>query len=196
MSWVRVDDHFPEHPKLLALGPLAPLAAWLWLSGLCYANRHLTDGFVPQSFVEAQASYTGADPLVLAEGLCNALLWHRVLANSSQSLANESGFTIHDYAEYQPSKAQVMKHRKKNALRQQLFRKRNAVMARNGQDNGRSHTKRNALVTGAPSQPQLDQKLPDRLISPPTQPARLRPPSQPESLGSILGKKPSEPAPF
>ena len=49
MPWVRVDDHFNEHPKLAKVGPLG----WgIWLAGLAYCNRNLTDGFIPLSIAE------------------------------------------------------------------------------------------------------------------------------------------------
>ena len=45
MPWVRLDDQFPDHPKSLAVGPLG---SWLYICGLAYANRFLTDGFIPE----------------------------------------------------------------------------------------------------------------------------------------------------
>lgn len=50
MSWVRVDDQAPLHPKLLAAGPDA---LCLWLAGLCYANAHTTDGTIPKHALAA-----------------------------------------------------------------------------------------------------------------------------------------------
>ena len=51
MSWVRIDDHFTEHPKLASLGTTLPMAAWVHLCALCYCNRHLTDGVFPQQII-------------------------------------------------------------------------------------------------------------------------------------------------
>lgn len=45
MPWVRIEDTVPDHPKFLRAGPIA---AWLWLCGLCYCQRQLTDGFIPK----------------------------------------------------------------------------------------------------------------------------------------------------
>jgi len=36
MAWVRLDDGFPDHPKALQAGPLA---CWLYVCGIAYANR-------------------------------------------------------------------------------------------------------------------------------------------------------------
>jgi hypothetical protein len=43
---VWLDDEFPEHPKIEALGD--DLARWLYVAGLCYANRNLTGGRIPK----------------------------------------------------------------------------------------------------------------------------------------------------
>ena len=40
----RLDDNFPDHPKVLAAGPLAKA---LYIDALCYCNRMLTNGWVP-----------------------------------------------------------------------------------------------------------------------------------------------------
>jgi hypothetical protein len=45
MTWAKLDDHFFEHPKAIAAGPMACL---LYIGGLTYANRFLTDGHFPQ----------------------------------------------------------------------------------------------------------------------------------------------------
>lgn len=43
---VWLDDEFPEHPKIEAMG--SDLAAWLYVAGLCYCNRNLTGGRIPK----------------------------------------------------------------------------------------------------------------------------------------------------
>lgn len=91
MSWVKVDDGFPDHPKTLVLS-LA--AQGLWLVGLCYANRLMTDGHVPSALLRRigdQAAWPAAEELV-AVGL-----WSETA----------TGWEIHDYLEYQRSRAQI-----------------------------------------------------------------------------------------
>ena len=44
MAWVRLDDHFDQHPKIAEVGPLGIA---LWAAGLAYCNRNRTDGFIP-----------------------------------------------------------------------------------------------------------------------------------------------------
>lgn len=89
MSWVKLDDQFPDHPKVIQAGPAA---AWLYVSALCYANRMLTDGFIGEPVLRR----LGSKPL--AKRLVEAQLW--------EEMAN--GWQIHDYHDYQLPRAQVL----------------------------------------------------------------------------------------
>lgn len=123
MTWVRVDDHFDEHPKFARAGPLGIA---LWLVGLAYCNRNLTDGFIPWAKAQSLLTWqflgepdenglrklftigvtcgmSGDDincnyviPLLL-----NAGLWEEI----------DGGFHVHDYDQYQPLKAQILADR-------------------------------------------------------------------------------------
>lgn len=89
MTWVKLVDTFPDHPKVLAAGDHA---AWLWVSGLCFSSRHLTDGFIPAS---ALARLTGLPkPRQLAARLVEHGLWDEV----------EGGWRVHNYTEKQRSR--------------------------------------------------------------------------------------------
>src|SRR4051812_23247517 len=110
MAWIRVDDHFDEHPKLAQAGPLG----WaVWLAGLAYCNRNLTDGFIPWARARSLVSWeflgddtgdsrgrkvysvsvscgmTGEDVTaqLVIDRLVVAGLWEEV----------DGGFRIHDY---------------------------------------------------------------------------------------------------
>lgn len=120
MPWVRIDDGYADHPKMAAVGPLGQA---LWLAGLAYCNRNLTDGFipwaaarqlVPWTYLDGSgptAIYIGTPTEVFEEGrvtseyviaaLVSVGLWNDVLG----------GYTIHDYEDYQPTKAQIMAER-------------------------------------------------------------------------------------
>lgn len=110
MPWVRLDEQFPDHPKVTEAGPLA---SWLHVCGLAFCNRLLTDGFVPYNQVGKLADFSevwdtpegaadfAVDPYRLAKKLCDVGMWKQVTR----------GFLIHDYHEYQPTKAAVMAER-------------------------------------------------------------------------------------
>jgi hypothetical protein len=112
VTWVRLDDEFPKHPKIAEVGPLG-LA--MQVAGLCYCNHYLTDGYVPRAVAATlldlegigifTGTYTGEDAhwKLVAECLVIAGVWDEV----------EGGYEIHDYDEYQPSREQVLEERAK-----------------------------------------------------------------------------------
>lgn len=101
MAWVKIDDQFPDHPKIAACGPLGMA---LQVAALCYSGRFLTDGFIPASVAPRLMNLEGlANPEDVIQRLVNAGVWIPV----------DGGFQIHDYLEYQPSRAQVEAVRKK-----------------------------------------------------------------------------------
>lgn len=111
--WVKLDDHLPDHPKIVAAGPIA---GWLYVAGLCYANRLLTDGFIPLEQVTRLLPQHGQGTARLAERLCQVGLWQSVTRDEAP------GFQIHDFLEYQFSKRQVLRNRKQTAKRQGRWR--------------------------------------------------------------------------
>jgi hypothetical protein len=116
MSWVRIDDHAHRHPKQLQAGPMA---CWLWVCGLSYCSEHLTDGYIPSA-----ALPTFSIPRVdrEAERLVEVGLWE----------VTDSGYRVHDYHEYQPSKGQVTARRKRTHARVTDWRKRHGYAHGNG----------------------------------------------------------------
>ena len=92
MTWVMLDDKFPEHPKVLRAGPVA---AWAYVRALCWSRRHLTDGFVPHEAVR-ELNARSSSPTLVRVGL-----WEEV----------EGGYHVHDWADYNPTKAQVIEGR-------------------------------------------------------------------------------------
>lgn len=115
MAWVRIDDGMTEHPKLVEAGPLA-LA--LHVAGLCYCNRQLTDGLIPRKVARRLMDFEDYDDVdSVIERLVAAEIWH----------LEGSDYRIHDYLEYQPSRADVEHKRDLNRQRQQRFRDRQAA---------------------------------------------------------------------
>ena len=112
MTWVRIDDSFYQHPKVMEAGPLG-LA--MQVAALCYANRNLTDGFISRA---VGPTLLNLDDAIwptwnsVADGLVEAGLWEKM----------PRGFQIHDYEKYQPTRAQVEAERIASAERQQRWR--------------------------------------------------------------------------
>lgn len=153
MPWIRIDDHFNEHPKLAGVGPLG----WaMWLAGLAYCNRNLTNGFIPWAVAKTLVSWEFLEPKsnggsnavtnvavtsgmsgddVTAQYVIDRLVWWGVWENG------EEGYWVHDYLDYQPSRDQVQKERKQTAERQKRHRK----------SNGDSNGVTNGDVTPAPN---------------------------------------------
>lgn len=137
MPWVKIEDSFLTHPKAVAAGKDGRA---LWLAGLLYAARELTDGHIPETalhLLAASAGVTKTGPAITAltspwrDG--EAPLWE----------PDDGGWTIHDYADYQPSAADVRAKRAKERARKAKGR------ANQGRD---PHTGR---VTSAPSPPNV-----------------------------------------
>jgi hypothetical protein len=121
MPWVKLDDHFADHPKILEAGPVA---GFVFIAGLCYANRHLTNGFIPTTAVTSLVKRNGVNVAQISQRLCSVGLWAETTKKETR------GYQIHDYLEFQPSRASVIKARKTNAKRQAAWRKQH--VAHNG----------------------------------------------------------------
>ena len=94
MAWLRVDDRVRTHPKVVAAGPAA---AWFWFCGVCYCREHLTDGFIPGGMVASLAPGV-VNGRTLAKKLVDVRLWHE----------EQGGYRVHDFLEWNPSRAEVM----------------------------------------------------------------------------------------
>lgn len=92
MPWIRLDEHIAHHPKFVAAGPIA---SWLWVCGMSYCARYLTDGAIPASAINSLGNVTKA--ALHADTLVKVGLWE----------VSPSGWMVHDYHGYQPSKQQV-----------------------------------------------------------------------------------------
>lgn len=107
MPWVKIDDGFYMHPKIIGL---SPAAIGLHVCGLCYAADNLTDGHIPKAMVGRLTSARTTAKLV-AE-LHKAGLW----------VDEGSTWRIHDFLTYQPSRAKVLLEREQAATRMAVAR--------------------------------------------------------------------------
>lgn len=103
MTWIKLDDSCPHHPKLVGL-PDAAFACWV--RGICYSSLYLTDGLVPTAALRQVGTPKAAAELVIAG------LWVVV----------EGGWRIHDYEDHQSSRDDVLDRRDKARERQQRHR--------------------------------------------------------------------------
>ncbi|MBP7594329.1 MAG: hypothetical protein KA755_01620 [Candidatus Microthrix sp.] len=120
MTWVRLEDSFPEHPKILGL---SVAAKWLIVEGLCWCNRNLTDGFIA-----AEAAPRLGATKKLAGELVEAGVWELC----------DGGWMVHDYDEFQPSRERVLADREAGRLRKAKHdaKKRSGKQAGNDAGNG------------------------------------------------------------
>lgn len=100
MAWAKLDDGFADHPKVIEAGPLA---SWLFVCGLTYCARQLTDGFIPAGQIRKLADVDNAKEL--AQTLVSVGLWEEC----------DGGYMIHDYLEYNPSRERVLATREVRA---------------------------------------------------------------------------------
>jgi hypothetical protein len=112
MGWVRLDDNFADHPKVIAL---SDSAFRLYIEALCYSNRQLTDGFIPNAVYLKLSKDDEADYLI------DAGLWEEVNGNViSPELT--TGYQIRSYTEYQPTREKVEEKREQAKERLRRYR--------------------------------------------------------------------------
>ena len=132
MTWVKLDDAFPDHPKV---DGLSDGAFRLHVAALCYSGRHLTDGALAADRVSRlvprfRRSYVTE--------LVEAGLWEAV----------DGGWSIHDFLAYNPSAEKVKADRAAAAERMKQARRRSP--ARSAERSGKGS------ATPSPTRPDRD----------------------------------------
>jgi hypothetical protein len=123
-TYVKVHDGLPDHPKIIEAGGEA---GWLYICGLAYASRQLTDGVIPVRLVPRLTD--GSKPEASASALVRVGLWHE--GQHSCERCPQGGadtYVIHDYLVHQRSAAEVA----------DLSAKRSAAGQRGGKRSGES----------------------------------------------------------
>jgi hypothetical protein len=159
MGWVRVSDDFYDHPKFDTVGPLGIA---MWIAGLAWCNRNLSDGVIPRSAVVRLLDWEGVGDVLGkaasrnggSNGVTNAPRNSDVAAEVAQLLVDaglwmptESGYEVLGYLKYQRSADQIKAEAKGNAARQARWRETHRTGLGNEARNGVT----NAEVTGAPN---------------------------------------------
>ena len=110
-TYVRLHDGLPDHPKIAEVGGEA---AWLYVVGLCYCSRQLTDGTIPVRLVARMTDLS--KPEALASRLLEANLWHTA-SHDCKDCPQGVGdvYVVHDYLDHQRSAADVRELSEKRA---------------------------------------------------------------------------------
>ncbi len=94
MSWfAKIDANWPSHPKAIKAGSKG---RDLYIAGLCYCRRHLTDGFIPREALSTLQPGLKS-PSAVATLLVRLHLWEQ----------RTDGFVIHDYLDWNDSAADI-----------------------------------------------------------------------------------------
>jgi hypothetical protein len=93
MVWVRLEDDIADNPKLAAVDDHAFA---VYVCGLAYCNRNLTDGLIPTG-IGLTLRHCGGKAKQAIMALVTARLWEPV----------DGGWRVHDFLDYQPSRRKV-----------------------------------------------------------------------------------------
>ena len=145
MTWLRLDDGFCDHPKV---DPLTDGAFRLHVAAMGYCARHLTDGVVAVSILPKLYPRNVSK---LAAELVAAGLWeHR-----------DGVYLVHDFTQYNPTRAKVEAERAAAAERQQRAREKAAASRR---ESRRDNTVTSRVTDGVSHGPP-DPTRPDPMLS-------------------------------
>jgi hypothetical protein len=125
-TYVKVHDGLPDHPKIIEAGGEA---GWLYICGLAYASRQLTDGVISKRLVRRLTD--GSNPEASASALLRVGLWHEGEHDCpSCPPAAPDAYVIHDYLDHQRSASEVADLRAKRAAAGQRGGKRSGESRR------------------------------------------------------------------
>lgn len=97
MSWLKIDDNFPEHERIIGLP--GPAAKWLHVVALCHCAKQLTDGHIEPFRLKVICAVAEVPRATFQiKELVKAGLW---LDNGDGS------YEVRDFLHYNPSSADV-----------------------------------------------------------------------------------------
>ena len=146
MVWFKIDDGFWCHPKVLEC---SDAAVALWARGGSYCAAQLTDGKVTPKALRLLGNDRDAATELVMEGL-----W---------DLDSDGVWWFHDWAEYQPTREEVLKERAAAAERKRASRERSRKQS-HGESRRDGHGT-DAVIPASPTRP--DPTRPDHLSSTP-----------------------------
>ena len=123
MAWVRIDDGFADHPKILGVGPIGAI---IQVRAFCYCGRYLTDGYVPNDAIPGLLH--GLDHIGISTGGVPGMIeighdatdvdWAEVLVKNGlwEPTKDGKGYMVHDYLDYNPSRREILQARKNKKI--------------------------------------------------------------------------------
>lgn len=134
MVWLRIEDSFTEHPKVM---DLSDRSFRLHMTALCYCSRNLTDGVISTKALRViSALVTSARTTANVAELVAANLWRPI----------DGGHEINDFLRYNPPAEKVKKDRDDARERMRTRRERSA------EQNGERSAEQTGHVRGPQSQ--------------------------------------------
>lgn len=129
MTWVKIDDQWPNHPKARAAGKNGrelAIASW------CWSAANLTDGFIATHDLPLLAAQAEVPARPTARRLVEVGLWEEV----------EGGWLVHDYLDRNPTADKVL------ATREARSRSGAKGGRKSGESRRASKSEANASATG------------------------------------------------
>lgn len=109
--WLKLDDGFHDHPKVLRVWRLNKAALGLHARAMSWVAKQEKDGHLPDETVAMfEPDDTERDAMVSV--LVESGLWHQ----------NGEGFVIHDFLDYNYSRAELTEKRRKDRERKRSKR--------------------------------------------------------------------------
>lgn len=135
MSWAKLDDGMWSHPKFL---DLSNGAIGVWSKGLSWCAQHLSDGAIPRTL----KTFFRATDGEVAE-LMRAGLWEETA----------TGWQVHDYLEFNPSRESVLGDRAKGKQRAQRSYERRKERADSSGEETKFFAEEGSTLFSDPSRP-------------------------------------------
>lgn len=139
MSWLKIDDGFAEHPKII---DLSDRAFRLHVAALCYSARNLTDGVLNARSVLVCCALASATKRHIAE-LRDVELW----------VEFNDGYLIKDFLDYNPSAHEVKELRKSRSEAGRIGGKRSGEARRQASASAFASKQKGKPAGSTPSRP-------------------------------------------
>lgn len=111
MAWAKFDDRYDDNEKVKRAWKRSPAAAALHAHAITWSSRHETDGIVKAEWIQERFDIARMKPKDRKDALDTLIETGLFI-----SLDGES-FEVHDYLNFNPSKAQLEDKRRRDSER-------------------------------------------------------------------------------